>query len=321
LFASYPLPTSIYVVLFFEIVIMANSKQLRRFYLIYQCVSKQRYPSKVAMLKFLEDHDIFIKERTLDRDINKLRYSFMIWPEYSQEHNGYSFNKEELKEASGVLRFLELAYLADNLDQPKYTKYISYGEVDLLKGIEQVPKILEAIDNRRVISFDHENYQNSTIKATLLEPYLIREYLNRWYVIGFKHGTQELRTFGIDRITKLVTLDSEFIRNDKINLNSLFEHVIGVVYDANKLMEVEFKVPISQKKYMDSLPLHKSQIHLMDKDEYAYYQMEVVHNYELEQKILMHSIFLTVTGPDLFVDYMAEKINEIQLRYERQVLS
>jgi predicted DNA-binding transcriptional regulator YafY len=321
LFASYPAPTSPYVVLFFEIVIMANSKQLRRYYLIYQCVSKQRFPSKVAIKAFLKDQDIPIDDRTLDRDINSLRHNFMIWPEYSPEHNGYYFNKEELKEASGVLRFLELAYLADNLNQPKYTKYISYGEVDLLKGIEQVPKILEAIDNRRVISFDHENYQNSTIKATLLEPYLIREYLNRWYVIGFKHGTQDLRTFGIDRITKLITLDNEFIRNDKIKLNSLFDHVIGVVYDANKLMEVEFKVPMSQKKYMDSLPLHKSQIHLLDKDEYAYYQMEVVHNYELEQKLLMHSIFLTVTGPDHFVAYMAEKINEIHLRYKRQDLS
>lgn len=280
-----------------------------------------RFPSKKHIHQFLEKHDIDIDGRTLDRDISSLRHHFLIWPEYDQEKNGYYFKSDELKEASGVLRFLEMAYLADNLNHPKFAKYISYGEVDLLKGIEQVPKILEAIDKNTVLSFNHENYQRESIKTVLLAPYLIREYLNRWYVIGYKTDTQELRTYGIDRISDLVLTEANFKRNQSVNLNSLFEHVIGVVYNPNKLIKLEFKVPMSQKKYMDSLPLHKSQIHLFDEDGYAHYQMEVVHNYELKQKLLMHSIFLTVTGPDHFVDHIAKLLQEINLRYQRHNLT
>ncbi|KOF04358.1 hypothetical protein OB69_02265 [Roseivirga seohaensis subsp. aquiponti] len=294
---------------------MANSKQLRGYYLIYQCIIHQRFPSKNKILEFLEEHDIKIDERTLDRYINALRYSFKLWPEYDSKAKGYYFKSEDLKEASGVLRFLELSYLSDNLNDPKFAKYISYAEVDLLKGVEQVPKILNAIDESKLISFKHENYQAGTVKETLLEPYLIREYLNRWYVIGYKQDTQELRTYGIDRISNLTQTATPFKKSKKVNLNALFESVIGVVYNPNKLIKLEFKVPMSQKKYMDSLPLHKSQTHLFDEDGYAHYQMEVVHNYELEQKLLMHSIFLTVTGPDQFVDYMASKIMEINTRY------
>ena len=120
----------------------------------------------------------------------------------------------------------------------------------------------------------------------------------------------------IEQKMRLKNTNQKFQRKENVSLHTLFQHVIGVVYDADKLLKVEFKVPVSQRKYMDSLPLHKSQLHLMDINNESHYQMEVVHNYELEQKLLMHSIFLTVTGPSHFAEYFAEKIRQINDRYE-----
>ncbi|WP_452611159.1 helix-turn-helix transcriptional regulator [Roseivirga echinicomitans] len=280
-----------------------------------------KFPNKNRIQLYLEDYDIKVSLKSVERDIDYLRYSLYLFAEYDKKNNGFYFRQEDLEAASGALRFLEIAYLADNLSETEFAKYISYGDADLLKGIAYVPLLLDSIHNKKVIRFKHENYQKGTITETSLRPYLIREYLNRWYVIGYKTNSNELRTYGVDRISELKQTNEKFEKTQQQDVKSLFDHVIGVVYDPEKLIQPTFKVPLSQKRYMDSLPLHKSQAHLFDEDGYAHYQMEVVHNYELEQKLLMHSIFLTVTGPDHFLAYMAEKIKEINLRYERQILS
>lgn len=301
---------------------MTNSKQLRRFFLIYQCVQEQKFPSKTEIGAYLtENFDLEVSSRTLDRDIAAMRYNFHIWPEYDQEKKGYYFKKEDLSAATGALRFLELAYLTDNLNNKDYAKYISYGEAYLFKGIEHVPRLLDAIHSQKVISFEHENYQKGTKKATLLEPYLIREYLNRWYVVGYKVDTHELRTFGVDRMSKLIKTKDAFERKDSQKLHDLFKHVVGVVYDTDELITLEFKAPIGQKKYLDSLPLHESQVCTHHNDEEVFYQITVVPNYELEQKLLMHAIFITVTGPKTYAQHFAEKIKNIHERYERQAMT
>ena len=64
------------------------------------------------------------------------------------------------------------------------------------------------------------------------------------------------------------------------------------------------------------MPLHKSQLHLLDRDGEAYYQIEVVANYELEQKLLMHSNFITVTSPQGYAQYFGNKLQEMADRYK-----
>ncbi|KYG73336.1 hypothetical protein AWW68_11555 [Roseivirga spongicola] len=293
---------------------MANQNQLRRYYLIYEKVKNHSFPSRKKILKDLDElHDIYIDKRTLIRDIEQIQ-NYGIEIEYDRKENGYYIAAEE-GYSSGSVRFLEIAYLADNLSKENYAKYISYGEADLLKGISNVPKLLEAIDKKRVITFRHHSYQRESINQRSIQPYLLREYLNRWYVIGYKTDTKELRTYGVDRISDLEITKSSFERRPNHNIESLFDHVIGVVFDANQLIKVEFKAPLSQKNYLNSLPLHKSQQHLIDDNDESYFQMEVVHNYELEQKLLMHSAFITVTKPKSLVMALKAIFKGIGERY------
>jgi len=292
-----------------------NSQQLRRYYLIFKCMSEYKYPSMKCIEKYLIDKDAEASERTISRAMTEMRTKFNIWPTYDNQLGGYYFSEEDEKYMSGALRFLEMAFISDNLNTGNYAKYISYGEADLLRGIELVPELLKAIDQKTIIEFEHENYQKETLKKTRLEPYLIREYLNRWYVIGFKSETKQLRTYGVDRINELRLLPETFKKPEETDIHSLFESVIGIVYNAEGLLKIEFKVPLDQKKYLDSLPLHKSQIHLHDLRDEAFYQIEVVANYELEQKLLMHSNFITITNPKDYAKYFGDKLQEMAFRY------
>jgi predicted DNA-binding transcriptional regulator YafY len=57
-----------------------------------------------------------------------------------------------------------------------------------------------AISQCKDLDFVHENSQIKPIKITK-SPLLLKEYENRWYVIGVPKGMNEIRTFGIDRIS------------------------------------------------------------------------------------------------------------------------
>lgn len=294
---------------------MSLTDPLKRAYLIVKFIREKHYPNRKDLVNLLKEHDIQVSEKTVERDIDYLKYNLLIYPEYLAKERGYHFSKNDLNNSTGVLRFLEIAYLAENIGTSDYSKYISYGETELLKGVEKVPQLLDAIDQKQVITFQHENYLKGTKKKVRLAPHLMREYLNRWYIIGYKQDTKELRTFGVDRISDLIITEEKFQKNERQNLHSLFDHVIGVVYNHDQIIELEFKVPYEHKKYFDSLPLHQSQIHLIDTDGESYYQIEVVANYELEQKLLMHSPLLTVTKPAHYVKYFGDQINEIAQRY------
>jgi predicted DNA-binding transcriptional regulator YafY len=44
------------------------------------------------------------------------------------------------------------------------------------------------------------------------DPYGLTYYLNRWYVVGYCHLRQDLRSFRLDRITQINTVDAHFSR-------------------------------------------------------------------------------------------------------------
>ena len=65
-------------------------------------------------------------------------------------------------------------------------------------------------------------------KIIAFQPYLLREYLNRWYVISLLSDTSEIRTFGLDRIVGLNNSGNKFKKDKKRNIASLFQNVIGI---------------------------------------------------------------------------------------------
>lgn len=278
------------------------------------CLHELDYPNKSSLLSYLKKYDIKVSAKTIERDLDYLKYSLHLDFEYDRRKRGYYFNTES-QGADGIARFLELSYLAENVNQSDFAKYISYAETDLFKGIEYVPILLDAIDKQRIIEFNHQSYQRASNKIVTIEPYHLREYMNRWYVIGYKTDTRELRSFGLDRISNLSLSNVHFKKDTSINIKSLFMNAIGMIYDDGSLMEIEFKIPISQKNYFESLPLHKTQIHLSDINGEAYYQIRVINNYELEQKLLMHSRHLTLTKPKTLVDTFTKIVNDIHKRY------
>src|ERR1043165_1331559 len=80
--------------------------------------------------------------------------------------------------------------------------YIQMDKPFVIKGIEFVEPVLKAISHRRVLKFTYRKHGSDAGSENLLEPYLIKEAKNFWYVIGKRTNKKEQKilTFALDRI-------------------------------------------------------------------------------------------------------------------------
>ncbi|MEI6767114.1 MAG: WYL domain-containing protein [Bacteroidota bacterium] len=291
---------------------MSSQGTIRRYTLIIEKINSKQYPSFEEIKDYLFDHGFEISPRTLQRAIEQIRCEFGIEITYNRYQNGYYIDLEASVNIESFFRFLEIVntaeLLTESLSESKDSlKYISFDNVGNLRGTENLKPLLSAIKSRRKVSFVHHNFHTQKFREFALKPYLLREYQNRWYVIGQIGNYKEFRSFGIDRISKLQILSETYTPDKKVDPSELFENTIGMVYSQEAQQRVVLSFTLTQGQYIKSLPFHKSQKVLIDNEEECRIELNVVPNYELTHLILMQGDAVKVLEPK----WLAREVVEI----------
>jgi proteasome accessory factor B len=193
--------------------------------------------------------------------------------------------------------------LTESLKESKdMLNYISFESHGGLRGIENLKPLLFAIKNHRKVSFTHENFDTGKQRKYSVRPYLLKEYQNRWYLVGIIGGLKEFRTFGIDRILNLEVKKEIFKPETKTDPIELFKNTVGLSYSYNELEEVVLSFTPLQAKYVKSLPLHKSQEIIEDNEKEVQVKLRIIPNFEFKQKILMLGEAVKVLEPKWLAD-------------------
>ncbi len=280
---------------------MSSQGTIKRYILIVEKTNSQNKPSFADIREYLHQHGFEISSRTLQRDIEQIRLEFGIEIKYDRGNNGYFIDQDSSIDLNSFLGFLDTVATADLLTQSlKESKsamnYISFESEGNFHGSAHLKDILFAIRNKRKISFVHYNYLAETRKNYEICPYLLKEYQNRWYVIGKVEG-KSFRTFGIDRIENLQVSTEVYKAVKNENPSMLFENIIGLTSAEGKVEEVILSFQPVQGKYIKSLPLHKSQRIVKDDKRALVVSLNLVPNFELNQKILMMGEAVKVLKP------------------------
>lgn len=296
---------------------MAGYKLLKRLEIVLNILQNQPGISKADILNKLQDrYDFVTSERTLERDFKALTDEFGIDVIYSKDSNGYSLDTENQESVESLLKFIELIHIGElfkeGLDDFELLKdKIELEDSSKFKGIDYLKDILLAIKKKKQIQFTHENYWNETEKEYTITPLLLKEYLNRWYVVGVPAGGVEIRTFGIDRIENFkIGKVSKIKRKDYEKQLDQFVNIIGLNYTAHhKVEKVSLRVYAKQIKYLESLPLHHSQkIELEAGAEYGLVTYHLIPNYEFTIEILKMNAMAEVLEPQWFRDKILDMI-------------
>lgn len=286
---------------------MSKHGTIRRYTLEIEKIRRGQFPSFQEIKDYLFEHGFEIGDRTIQRDIEQIRFEFGIEIKYDRDKNFYYIDYENSLNIESFFRFLEIVNTAELLtesllESKDSLKHISFDTGGGLKGIENLKPLLKAIKDNRKISFTHFNFHTEKSRKYTLKPYLLKEYQNRWYVVGIIGGFNEFRTFGIDRIENLEIKTETFKPDKKLNPIEMFNKTIGLVYSENTPQTIVLSFTPTQGKYVKTLPLHTSQRILIDDEQECRISLEVVPNYELTQQTLKHGETVKVVEPQWLKD-------------------
>ena len=68
------------------------------------------------------------------------------------------------------------------------------------RGFEHFDLFYKACREKTPVSLVHYSYKKRNFSALTIHPFMIKEFENKWYVMGFSEKHNQIRTFGLDRV-------------------------------------------------------------------------------------------------------------------------
>ncbi|MFT4757611.1 MAG: putative DNA-binding transcriptional regulator YafY [Vicingaceae bacterium] len=160
---------------------------------------------------------------------------------------------------------------------------IIYETNPFLKGVEHLKPLYAAIKSKKQINIDYQGFDQPQ-HLIVLDPFLLKEYNKRWYVLGWNDEFKRINTLPLDRILEIKTLEQTAINPRRINFaaEEHFYDVIGVTVTPN-LEPILISITLTelQAQYTQNKPLHGSQSKMVIEDKKGFCSIKVIPNYEL----------------------------------------
>ena len=247
-------------------------------------------------------------------------------PDYSITH--LPLNQEgldALNSALDVLRQLQgFPQLASSIDTiSKLNEQIarhtdnSLPAMDLehvpgYRGTQFIGQIYEAVRKQQTIEIEYKSFKARNSATLTVFPYLLKEYRNRWFLIGEKASNKapQVNIFALDRIRAVEPSTTPFKKCVDFDPAHYFDDTIGVTrLISDKPRRVVIKIDREQAPYVESKPFHKSpKVELRFRDGSIQLSLKVVINNELERLILGYGSHAEVIAPPEFRTRIARNL-------------
>ncbi len=248
-----------------------------------------------------------LSKRTLHKWIDVVfdTFGIIISNEGRGEYRYYLENPNELKNGS-MERWL---YSVNSVSNALIEHKALHNRV-MLENIPSAENHLDTImsamkNNNRLRIVCHDYYDNKD-SLLIVEPYLLRLWHQRWYIVANTVNTSEVRRYCLDRIVEMQVMDERFTMPIDFSVEEFFRDCYGVMSDSfgPEATHVRLKLTAFQANYIRDLPLHKSQQEIERNEEYSIFDLYVRPTYDLYQEVLRMGTQVEVLEPN----YMREEI-------------
>lgn len=331
-----------------------NKDALIRYRVINKCfLEKKNVTLKELVTACEEALDISpLSERTIEADIRAMRYDRGLGYNapikmnrskgvYYYEDPSYSIdniplNEEELDSLLFASRLLEqfkdielfrtfkgsidkLVEAVNVYHLPEYKdirNFIEFERVDYTKGTDHLKELIDAIKNRSVIKIEYHSFTSPRSTFHILHPYHLKEYRNRWFLIGYNEQYSDIRTYGLDRIIKIQVEETLKFKDVGFDAQKYYENVIGISVSYEEPVEIHIAFSELQTQYIMSQPLHKSQEFVKKLGKRLIYKYTLVPNYEFFSQILGWGSEIEVLTPKSVRDNVRLQLSKLVEQYK-----
>lgn len=329
-----------------------SKNQVIRYKIINGCLRNpvKKYWSKEELIEEFKKADIVVNDRTVIGDIYNMRYNDQLKYHapiiYSKYNKGYYYSNpdysiESLPLNETDIRSLEFAAAILNqyknievfnafagtvtkvIDLVNHLKsnypvqsFIDFEKSSDSPGAQHLNFLINLIRENTVIELEYKRFDDHPKKHEL-SPYLLKEYRNRWYLLGFHHDAEKIMIFGLDRILSInPLLDSAFRISPDFNPATYFQNTMGITYTDSPVEEIILLFDPYQGNYLRSQPLHPTQEILEDDEEEFRIKLHLVPNYEFYSTILSYGANVEVLSPPSIRENIIQMLQDSMQLYK-----
>lgn len=218
-----------------------------------------------------------------------------------------------LSRFKGLPQFEWIETMITNLEDKFHLKGAEHSVIGLdnnefVAGIEHISTLFNAIINKTPLKIVYNTFHKGSF-TWIIHPYYLKQYNNRWYLIGLNDNEYKSIThLGLDRIQSIELVHTLFIENTFIDdFDEYFEDIVGISFPAKRKVEhVVLKFSKHRFPYIVSKPIHGSQ-KIMNSD-FRLISLDVMPNQELESILLSFGEDVEVIEPMSLRESIANKI-------------
>ena len=280
-----------------------------------------------------------VGQRCIEKDLKTLEYAPFNAPIKRFRKSGKRcitygsssfsiFSKEMGDEESDLLReVLSTIGQFDGLDNFRWLdnfkiglgieerrQIICFSNNPYLKNSNLLGTLFDNISNEVVIRLTYQPFWDSKERIYDFHPYLLKQYNDRWYLLGATDDKHRILTLALDRIVKVEPQPEKRYIKCPEDFSERFDDIIGVsLYEGRPVEHIVFWMDDKTKDYIITKPIHGSQTLLKGemaeqlKNKYpqleggAFFTIDCIRNNELTRVLTSYGQELLVLSPDSIV--------------------
>jgi predicted DNA-binding transcriptional regulator YafY len=251
-------------------------------------------------------------------------YSITNIPLTSQDLGTLNEVVEVLKQFKGFSYFEELTGMVTRLEDKLYKQqnkgrsYIEFEKNELLKGLQFIDPLLKSIINKKTLLISYKSFKaRQPIEITFF-PYLLKEYRNRWFILGKAKKGDVIMNLALDRIELISNAEKEKYQKADFDVSTYYQNAIGVSIMPNQKTDlIVLKILKEHAPYILTKPIHSSQKILKEETDGTIFSIEVIWNFELERELLGFGEQLTILSPQRLSRKIQSRLKNTLSKYQR----
>ena len=277
-------------------------------------ISRPAIDEKWAHSSVNEYKQDYLPESNFHRWKSTVEMLFDVHIKCNAYNEYYIEETSDLRGADLRLRLLNLMSMDSLLkDSKELSDQILFEPIP--SGEKFLAPIIEALRDKCVLQMTYQGFGKPHPYTFPVEPYCLKMFKQRWYVLVYAPDIDKMRVYGLDRIHAVEPTKQKYKLPKDFNAEAYFKDAYGTADLDYKPVEVIISISAKQVPYLRTLPLHASQEEIETNEEYSIFRYFIIPSYDFKQELYKYGSDVEVLAPESMRKEFAEDAEKTNNMY------
>ena len=265
--------------------------------------------SRVHMGYYYADHEYTIHAIPLkNEDIDAIKFASNTLMNFRESPMFAQFR-------FAIEKIFDRLNISSDVQDERIDKIVQFDSYPNYPGKEFLQDLYAAIKGYSQVEIEYKRFNSDESYKRVVNPYLLKEYKHRWYLVGYVDLKKGLSTYALDRIHNLNLLEDNFIIDPGFDPLQFFKYSFGITQVDSDFFKVILRFSSAQKGYLTTQPLHTSQKLITEDKESFTVELKVYLTYELIERILSYGEDVVVVQQKELKDIVYKRLLKAVKQY------